>query len=86
MAQRLQLFRATQAAAGMTMENDCEVVGWVLVDDAAQVLMRKEGGDNSSPALSADKAFEHFAIQTGSFRRNRLIDSVTRRALVHEAD
>jgi hypothetical protein len=68
------------------MEHDCEVVGWVLVDDAAQVLVRKEGTNKAPPALSADKAFEHFAIQTGSFRRNRFIDSVTRQALVHEVD
>lgn len=68
------------------IRNNCEVVGWVLVDDAARVLVREESEDRSQPMLSAEKAFEHFAIQTGSFRRNRIIDFVTRRVLGREAD
>lgn len=68
------------------MDNNCEIVGWVLVDDAARVLVRKESDRESQPTLSAEKAFEHFAIRTGSFHRNLLIDSVTRQALVHAMD
>lgn len=68
------------------IRNNCEVVGWVLVDGAARVLVREDSEDRSQPMQSAEKAFEHFAIQTGSFRRNRIIDFVTRRVLGHEAD
>jgi hypothetical protein len=63
------------------MDKNCEVVGWVLVDDAARVLVRKT---ESQATLSAEQAFEHVAIQTGSFQRHRIIDSVTREALVSE--
>lgn len=66
------------------MENDCEVVGWVLLDDAAHVLVRKD--DVGKSPLSAEKAFEHIAIQSGSFRRKRIIDSVTRDVLAHNID
>lgn len=68
------------------MENNCEVVGWVLVDDAARVLVRKETGNRSQATLSAEEAFEHFAIQTGTFGRKHIIDSVTQLALVGELD
>lgn len=68
------------------MENHREVVGWVLVDDAAHVLVRKTSGLESQATLSAEEAFEHVAIRTGSFNRHRIIDFVTRQALVSEMD
>jgi hypothetical protein len=68
------------------MENNSEVVGWVLVDNAARVLVRKSSSSESQATLSAEQAFEHVAIQTGSFQRHQIIDSVTRQALVSEMD
>lgn len=68
------------------MENHREIVGWVLVDKAARVLVRKSDSRESQAALSAEETFEHVAIRTGSFQRHRIIDSVTQLALVSETD
>ena len=68
------------------MDKNREVVGWVLVDDAARVLVRNSNGRESQADLSAEEAFEHVAIRTGSFSRHRIIDSVTQLALVSEMD
>ena len=65
------------------MNNNSEVVGWVLVDNSARVLVRKDSGSKSQRMTSAAKAFERFSVQTGSFDRNQLIDEVTRDVLVH---
>jgi hypothetical protein len=68
------------------MENNREIVGWVLVDGSARVLVRQASSLESHEILSAEEAFEHVAIRTGSFNRHRIIDSVTRQALVSEMD
>jgi hypothetical protein len=68
------------------MDKNCEVVGWVLIDDSARVLVRKGSSLESQGTLSAEQAFEHVAIRTGSFQRHRIIDSVTREALISETD
>lgn len=67
-----------------SMNNNSEVVGWVLVDGSARVLMRNESAGKSRRMLSARQAFEHFSVQTGSFHRNQLIEAVTREVLVHK--
>jgi hypothetical protein len=68
------------------MDKNSEVVGWVLLDDAAHVLVRTERAGESQATWSARQAFEHLAIQTGTFDRNRIIDLMTRQALVCEAE
>lgn len=69
------------------METKCEVVGWLLVDDAARVLVREDGGAHSAHTVSAEKTFAHRAIQTGSFRRgDPIVDPVTQETLGYEME
>lgn len=68
----------------VSMNNNSEVVGWVLVDNSARVLVRRDSGSKSQRMMSAEKAFEHFCVQTGSFHRNQIIDAVTRDVLVEQ--
>lgn len=68
------------------MDTKCEVVGWLLVDDAARVLIREENG-HISPQTVSPETFAHHAIQTGSFRRgNPIIDPVTHETLGYEME
>ena len=55
------------------MATKCEVFGWLLVDDAARVLVREESGHISLQSAKPDSAPGHWAIQTGSFRRGKPI-------------
>jgi hypothetical protein len=65
----------------------CEVVGWLLEEDAARVLVREEDGHLSLQAVSADHTFAHQSIQTGSFRRgNPIIDPVTNETIGYEME
>lgn len=68
------------------MDNNREIVGWVLVDDAARVLVRQASSVESHEIVSAEEAFEHVAIRSGSFKRHRIIDQVTRDVLVSDID
>jgi hypothetical protein len=68
-------------------ETKCEVVGWLVEEDAARVLVREENGHLSLQAVSADNTFAHQAIQTGSFRRgNPIIDPVTNETIGYEME
>jgi hypothetical protein len=65
------------------MDTKCEVIGWLLVDAQAQMLVREEGGGVSLQAAN----FESASIQTGVFRRgNPIIDPVTRQTLGYEME
>jgi hypothetical protein len=69
------------------MATKCEVFGWLLVDDAAQVLVREESGHISLQAAKPENAPGHWAIQTGSFRRgNPIVDPVTGQSLGYEME
>jgi hypothetical protein len=69
------------------METTCEVVGWLLEDDAARVLVRDEHGGLSLHAVNPQSTFEHQAIQTGSFRRgNPIVDPVTQETIGYEME
>jgi hypothetical protein len=69
------------------METTCEVVGWLLEDDGARVLVRDEHGTLSLHAVNAQSTFEHQAIQTGSFRRgNPIVDPVTQETIGYEME
>jgi hypothetical protein len=60
------------------MNTKCEVVGWLLLDDGARVLVREENGHISPQAVSPENTFAHHAIQTGSFRRyDSIVDPQT---------
>lgn len=59
------------------MATKCEIVGWLLLDDAAHVLVRDENGRISPQSVNSEDTFAHQAIQTGSFRRNPIIDPMT---------
>jgi hypothetical protein len=54
------------------MDTKCEVVGWLLLDDATRVLVREENGTISRQPASHENTFALHAIQTGSFRRGDL--------------
>ena len=69
------------------MATKCEVFGWLLVDDAAQVLVREESGHISLQAAKPDNSSGNWAIQTGSFRRgNPIVDPVTGQSLGYEME
>jgi hypothetical protein len=68
------------------METKCEIVGWLLLDDAARVLVRDENGCVSAHGMNPETAFAHRAIQTGSFRRNPIIDPVTNETLGYDME
>ena len=66
------------------MDMKCEIVGWLLLDDAARVLVRDENGHISPQGLNPEGTFAHQAIQTGSFRRNPIVDPVTHETLGYD--
>lgn len=68
------------------MDMKCEIVGWLLLDDAVRVLVRDENGRVSPQGMSAEGTFAHQAIQTGSFRRNPIIDPVTNETLGYDME
>lgn len=69
------------------MATKCEVFGWLLVDDSAQVLVREESGHISLRAASPESNTGTWAIQTGSFRRGKpIIDPVTGESLGFEME
>lgn len=70
----------------MNRDTRCEVVGWLLVDEATQVLVREQNGRVASQAVSPASTFSHQAIQTGSFRRNPIVDPVTHETLGYEME
>jgi hypothetical protein len=69
------------------MQKNCEIVGWLHVDDdGARMLVREENG-NVSQATQPEEAFGHAAIQTGAFRRaNPIFDPVTSELLGYEME
>jgi hypothetical protein len=69
------------------MATKCEIVGWLLEDDGARVLVREEDGHLSLQSVNAESTFAHQAIQTGSFRRGSpIIDPVTNETLGYEME
>jgi hypothetical protein len=68
------------------MDTKCEIVGWLLLDDAAHVLVREEDGRISPQSVGPESTFAHQAIQTGAFRRNPIVDPVTRETLGYEIE
>ena len=69
------------------MATKCEVFGWLLVDDAAQLLVREESGHISLQAAKPESSPGHWAIQTGSFRRGKaIVDPVTGQSLGYEME
>ncbi len=65
------------------METKCEVIGWLLDTDRAQVLIREENGDISVRTPSPGSAFDQHAIQTGRFDRADLIADSQEPLLLH---
>jgi hypothetical protein len=69
------------------MSTNCEVVGWLLVDETARVLVRQENGRIFSQTTDVEGTFARQAIQTGAFRRgNPIVDPVTRETLGYELE
>ena len=69
------------------MATKCEVFGWLLVDDAARVLVREESGHISLQNAKPESTPGHWAIQTGSFRRGKpIVDPVTGQSLGYEME
>lgn len=67
------------------MDTKSEVIGWLILDDAARVLVRKENGRISRQTVNLESAFDHHAIQTGSFRHySPIVDPVTHETLGYE--
>lgn len=65
----------------------CEVFGWLLVDDAARVLVREESGHISLQSAKPEATPGSWAIQTGSFRRGKaIVDPVTGQSLGYEME
>lgn len=69
------------------MGTKCDVVGWLLVDDTAGVLVREENGRISLQTVVSENTFAHHSIQTGSFRRgNPILDPVTHETVGYEME
>lgn len=68
------------------METKCEIIGWLLLDDAARVLVRDENGHVSAQGVNPEAAFAHRAIQTGSFRRTPIVDPMTNETLGYDME
>jgi hypothetical protein len=88
-ARLLQRSRQGLIEGAKQMATKCEVFGWLLVDDAARVLVREESGhislQNAKPESTPGHG--HWAIQTGSFRRGKpIVDPVTGQSLGYEME
>jgi hypothetical protein len=69
------------------MDKQCEVVGWLLENDAIRVMVREKDGHISLQKVSAEGAFAKQAIQTGSFRRGSpIVDPVTHETVGYEME
>ena len=69
------------------MATKCEVFGWLLVDDAARVLVREESGHISLQSAKPEANPGSWAIQTGSFRRGKpIVDPLTGQKLGYEME
>src|SRR5262245_15527585 len=80
--------QALDEVAKIPMKKNCEVVGWLHVDeDGARELVRESNGRLSLQSAKPDKGFGHTAIQTGAFRRaNPIFDPVTSELLGYEME
>jgi hypothetical protein len=78
-------YRESDRGCG-AMATKCEIVGWLFLDDGARVLVRDEHGQVSAQGVDPATAFAHTAIQTGSFRRNPIIDPVTNETLGYDME
>jgi hypothetical protein len=86
-ARLLQTSRQSLIEGAKQMATKCEVFGWLLVDDAARVLVREESGHISLQNPKPETAPGHWAIQTGSFRRGKpIVDPVTGQSLGYEME
>jgi hypothetical protein len=79
--------QATQKKVQISMKTTCEVIGWLLDTDKAQLLIREENGRISAQMATPGSELGPYAIQTGSFRRgNPIVDPVTRETLGYEME
>ena len=69
------------------MSGTCEVIGWLVDDQGARVVVREEDGATSFENVHADGSFGGMAIQTGTFRRGKpIIDQVTHECVGYEME
>lgn len=70
------------------MKAQCEVIGWVLVDERrAEVLILEENGEITTQAATAQRSTGTCAIQTGIFRRGkRIVDPTTLQTVGYEME
>jgi hypothetical protein len=63
-----------------------EVVGWLLVDDTARLLVREPAG-LSLQSVSAACGFGQLSVQTGSYRRGAaIVDPTTHQTMGYEME
>lgn len=68
------------------MDKKCEVVGWVLLDDSASLLVLDDEGRVALEGCDPQGIFSQEAIQTGSFRRQAIVDPVTKEMLGYDLE
>jgi hypothetical protein len=69
------------------MQTKNQVVGWLLVEDAARVLVREADGHVSLQTASPESEFAQCSIQTGSFRIGApIVDPVTRETVGYQME
>jgi hypothetical protein len=69
------------------MSRNCEVVGWLMVDDTSRVLVRQENGQIFSQTTDVERTFADQTIQTGAFRRGAaIVDPVTHETLGYQLE
>jgi hypothetical protein len=65
------------------MNSTCEVIGWLVDDSGARMIVREQDGTTSMEHVCS----ESIAIQTGKFRRSKpIIDRRTKRCIGYELE
>ncbi|MET0658873.1 MAG: hypothetical protein ABW110_12025 [Steroidobacteraceae bacterium] len=68
------------------MSSTCEVIGWLLDEGGARMVVREENGSTSLEKAGAD-TLGNAAIQTGTFRRGKaIIDPITHERVGYEME
>lgn len=69
------------------MSGTCEVIGWLVDDCGARMVVREADGATSLEKVCADTGLGGAAIQTGTFRRGKpIIDQATQQCVGYEME
>ncbi len=64
----------------------CEVVGWVFIDTDQPKLLVREARAARPRSVSVSETVADRALQTGAFRRDPIVDPLTRQTIGYEME